>query len=294
VKLGVVFPQTEIGSDPKVVRRYAESVEAAGFDHLVVYDHVLGASPDRPGWSGPYTIADPFHEVMVLFGYLAAVTSRIELVTEVLVLPQRQTALVAKQAAEVDLLSGGRLRVGVGIGWNAAEYEALGMSFRDRGRRIEEQVSILRRLWSEREVTLRESAHAFDRVGLNPLPGRRIPIWIGATADIGLRRAARIADGWQSELGLGPELEANLARLRGYLTEYGRDSTTFGVAGEVGVARDGAAESLAAVAGWQALGATHVSLTTMGYGYAGADDHLAALVAVKRAWDQTPGPGALA
>jgi probable F420-dependent oxidoreductase len=284
VKLGVVFPQTEIGPTATAVRRYAQSVEEAGLDHIATYDHVLGAS-ERPNWAGYYTAADQFHEVMVTFGYIAAITSRIELATEILVLPQRQTALVAKQAAEVDLLSGGRLRLGVGLGWNWVEYEALGTNFHDRGKRIEEQVALLRELWSKPLVSARGDHHVISDAGLNPLPGRDIPIWLGTTADAGLRRAARIADGWQSELGLGPQLETNLAKLRRYLAENGRDASAFGIAGEVQVPNGDVEPPLAELAAWAALGATHVSLTTMGSGFPTLDDHLTALVAVRRAWE---------
>jgi len=280
VKLGVVFPQTEIGRDPREVRAYVEAVEGAGFDHVAIYDHILGAAA-REGLNGPYTLSDQFHEVMVLFGYIAAITTRIELATEVLVLPQRQTALAAKQAAEIDLLSGGRLRLGVGLGWNWVEYEALGEDFHTRGRRVEEQIELMRRLWSEPEVTFSGRDHTLSAAGLNPLPGRRIPIWIGATADAGLRRAARIADGWQSELGLGPDLEKNLATVRRYLAEYGRDHASFGIAGEVGFGAEGVEEAQ----GWQRLGATHVSVTTMGTGLATPAEHVASLLDFKKRWD---------
>ncbi len=280
MKLGVVFPQTEIGRDPRDVRAYVEAVEATGFDHIAIYDHVLGAAA-RENLNGPYTLADTFHEVMVLFGYMAAITTRVELATEVLVLPQRQTALAAKQAAEIDLLSGGRLRLGVGLGWNWVEYEALGQDFHTRGRRIEEQVDLMRRLWSEPEVTFSGNEHTLSAAGLNPLPTRRIPIWIGATADAGLRRAARIADGWQSELGLGPQLEKNLASLRRYLDEYGRDQASFGIAGEVGFGAPGVEEARE----WERLGATHVSVTTMGAGLATPQEHVASLIDFKKRWD---------
>lgn len=283
MKVGVVFPQTEIGADPRGIRAYVEAVERAGFDHIAVYDHVLGAAR-RPELHGPYGLEDQFHEVMVLFGYIAAITTRIELATEILVLPQRQTALVAKQAAEIDLLSGGRLRLGVGLGWNWVEYEALGEDFHTRGRRIEEQVELLRRLWSEPEVSFQSSGHRFTAAGISPLPHRRIPIWLGATADVGLRRAARIADGWQSELGLGLEAEANVQRLRGYLRDAGRDPSTFGIAGEVGPGAEGVVQAH----GWDALGATHVSVTTMGAGLKTPADHIVAILDFKRRWDEDP------
>jgi probable F420-dependent oxidoreductase len=288
VKLGVVFPQTEIGADPAGIRHYVTAVESAGFDHIAIYDHVLGASP-RPTLTGPYTLAEQFHEVMVLYGYIAAITTRIELATEILVLPQRQTALVAKQAAQIDLLSGGRLRLGVGVGWNWVEYEALGMDFRGRGQRLEEQIGLMRELWSNSEVTFKGRYHSVNAAGLNPLPSRRIPIWIGATADVGLKRAARIADGWQSELGLGPELEDNLSRLRGYLQQEERDPAVFGIAGEVGLGKSGVEQAIDDVRKWEALGATHVSLTTMGHGLTSPDDHLGPLMQFKRAWEGSPG-----
>jgi probable F420-dependent oxidoreductase len=291
LRLGVVFPQTEIGTDPAGIRHYVTAVESAGFDHIAIYDHVLGASR-RPTLTGPYTLGDQFHEVMVLYGYVAAITTRIELATEILVLPQRQTALVAKQAAQIDLLSGGRLRLGVGIGWNWVEYEALGMDFRNRGQRLEEQIALMRELWSNLEVTFKGRFQTVNAVGLNPFPSRRIPIWIGATADVGLKRAARIADGWQSELGLGPELEDNLSRLHGYLEDEGRDPAAFGIAGEVGLARSGADQALDDVRKWTALGATHISLTTMGYGLSGPDEHLAPLMRFKRAWETGQGGSA--
>jgi probable F420-dependent oxidoreductase len=292
VKLGVVFPQMEFGPDPEMVRRYAQHVELAGYDYIAAYDHVLGASPDRPMWSGPYTIEDPFHEVMVLFGYIAAVTTRIELATEILVLPQRQTALVAKQAAEIDLLSGGRLRLGVGLGWNWVEYEALGMDFHNRGKRIEEQIQLMRELWSKREVTFTGANHQVSAAGLRPMPGNLIPVWIGATADVGLRRAARVADGWQSELGFGPEAEENVRKVRSYVRDAGRDPASFGIAAEVGLAPAKFEESIREVRAWTAIGATHVSMTTMGQGIPGPTEHIELLIAFKQAWDAAS-PGAL-
>src|SRR5205807_2821090 len=193
---GVVFPQNEIGVDPEDIRNYAQTVEGLGYIHVVAYDHVLGADPShRPGWQG-YTFQDLFHEPFVLFGYLAALT-QLELVTGVIILPQRQTVLVAKQAAEVDVLSRGKLRLGVGVGWNPVEYEALGMNFHTRGRVVEEQIEVLRLLWSQEIVSYKGQFHTITEAGLNPLPVRRsIPIWVGGRADAALRRVARLADGW--------------------------------------------------------------------------------------------------
>ena len=189
MRLGVVFPQTEIGADPAGVRAYSQAVEGLGFEHLVTYDHVLGADPaGHPGFSGPYTTESLFHEPFVLFGYLAAVAPSLELVTGIVILPQRQTALVAKQAAEVDILTGGRFRLGVGQGWNAVEYEALGKSFADRARRMEEQIELLRRLWQEPVLDFAGRDHTITAAGLNPLPVQRpIPIWIGGSSEAALR-----------------------------------------------------------------------------------------------------------
>ena len=198
MKYGVVFPQTEYGNDPQAIKDYAQTAEGLGYDYLLVYDHVLGAHPDRlPGLTGPYTNAHPFHEPMVLFGFLAAVTTNLELVTGILILPQRQTALVAKQTAAVDVLSGGRLRLGIGIGWNYVEYDALGKNFRTRGRQVEEQIEVLRKLWTQPLVTHRTDDHNIDNAGILPLPVQRpIPIWFGGVAEPVLKRAARLGDGW--------------------------------------------------------------------------------------------------
>jgi len=209
MQIGVVFPQTEIGADPGAVRAYAQGAEQLGYAHLLAYDHVLGADPAaHPGWSGPYDIATTFHEPMVLFGYLAALT-RLELVTGIIILPQRQTALVAKQAAEVDLLTGGRLRLGVGLGWNRVEYEALGKDFSSRGRRAGEQVELMRRLWTEPSVTFRGTDEQVTGAGLAPLPVQRpIPVWFGAQSPAAYRRTGRLADGWFPQVRPGPDLDA--------------------------------------------------------------------------------------
>ncbi|MFD0660940.1 LLM class F420-dependent oxidoreductase [Thermocatellispora tengchongensis] len=208
MRIGVVLPQTELGADVGAVRAYGQGVEDLGFRHVMVYDHVVGADPAvHQGWRGPYDVDSTFHEPMVLFGYLAALTS-LELVTSIIILPQRQTVLAAKQAAEIDLLTGGRFRMGVGLGWNQVEYEALGEDFTTRGRRIEEQVGLMRRLWTERSLTFEG---AFDRVtgaGLAPLPVRRpIPVWFGAQSPAAYRRAGRLADGWFPQMSPGPELD---------------------------------------------------------------------------------------
>ena len=232
MRVGVVFPQTEIGADPGAVRDYVQAAEGLGYAHLIIYDHVLGADPKlHEEWKGSYTSKDMFHEPFVVFGYMAAITSRLELVTAVLVLGQRQTALVAKQAAEVDILTGGRLRVGIGIGWNHVEYEALGENFHNRGRRSEEQVALLRSLWTQEVVDFTGRWHRVPHAGLNPLPVQRpIPVWMGAggrqspTPPVPvLRRIARIADGWFPQFA--PEDDGareTIDALAGYAREAGR------------------------------------------------------------------------
>src|SRR5947207_13234197 len=209
MRIGVVFPQTEIGDDPIAIRDYAQAAEQLGYQHLLIYDHVLGASiANRPDWRGPYTSDTLFHEPFVLFGYLAGLTKRIELVTGVIVLPQRQTALVAKQAAEIDVLSGGRLRLGIGVGWNEVEYEALGQDFHTRGRRSVEQIAVLRALLTQEVVDFHGHWHHITHAGLNPQPVQRpIPIWFGVGSsqnpyppEAVLRRVARLADGWSPNI----------------------------------------------------------------------------------------------
>src|SRR4051794_39009396 len=205
MRIGVVFPQTELGGDVGAVRAYAERVDEMGYTHVLAYDHVVGADPTvHQPWRGPYDIDTTFHEPFVLFGYIAAVTS-LELVTGIIILPQRQTVLVAKQAAEVDLLTGGRFRLGVGLGWNAVEYEALGQDFHTRGRRMGEQVELMRQLWTERSVTFEGAYEKVTAAGIAPLPIQRpIPVWFGAFTEPALRRAGRLADGWFPQVGPGP------------------------------------------------------------------------------------------
>jgi probable F420-dependent oxidoreductase len=285
VKLGAVFPQTESGEDPIAIRNYAQAVEGMGYDHIVVYDHVLGASTaTRPDWSGAYTSETLFHEPLVLYGYLAGLTRTLELVTGILILPQRQTALVAKQAAEVDLLSGGRLRLGIGVGWNEVEYEGLNENFRDRGVRSEEQIAVLRALWAKPVITFKGHWHNIDNAGIKPLPPRRsIPVWIGGYSEATLERVGRMGDGWFPWIPLNDETRAKIERVHAYARKAGRDPSAIGLEPRLSlasVAEDGW-ESY--VGGWQALGATHFCVNTMGAGYRSLDEHAAALRRVKAA-----------
>ncbi len=281
MRMGVVFPQTELGGDPGAVRAYGARVEELGYAHVLAYDHVLGADPAvHAGWSGPYDIDTTFHEPLVMFGYLAAVTTTLELVTGIIILPQRQTALVAKQAAEVDLLSGGRLRFGVGLGWNAVEYEALGEQFTNRGRRSEEQMELLRQLWTQRSVTFDGRYHRVTGAGIAPLPVQRpIPLWIGAAAPRGYARAGRLADGWFPMHPPGPKLDEAKAIVDAAARDAGRDPSRIGMEGRVSWQGD-VDRAAADIGGWAKYGATHLSVNTMGAGLRTVDEHLAVLEAI--------------
>ncbi len=283
MQIGVTFPQTEIGADPLVIRDYAQAVEGLGYSHLVVFDHVLGADPARrPGWSG-YTSRDMFHEPFVLFGYLAALT-HLELLPAVIILPQRQTVLVAKQAAEVDVLTGGKLRLGVGVGWNPVEYEALGMNFHTRGRVEEEQIEVLRLLWSQEIVSYKGQFHTITEAGLNPLPVRRsIPIWMGGRADALLRRTARLGDGWLPQGKPDERMREAVERLQSYIREAGRDPSKVGIEARMNAREGDLDEWVRQTEGWQDLGATHISINTMGAGFKSPGEHIEAIRRYKEA-----------
>jgi probable F420-dependent oxidoreductase len=277
MQIGVVFPQTEIGPDVGAVRAYGERAEQLGFRHLLAYDHVLGADPAvHEGWSGPYDLSTTFHEPLVLFGYLAAIT-KLELVTGIIILPQRQTALVAKQAAEVDLLTDGRFRLGIGLGWNRVEYEALGKDFATRGRRSDEQVELMRRLWTEQSVTFEGSDDRVTGAGLAPLPVQRpIPVWFGAQSPAAYRRAGRLGDGWFPQVQPGPKLDEARGVVEQAAAEAGRDPAAIGMEGRVTFTGD--VDDLTARTGsWEQAGASHLSVNTMSTGLVGVDQHLAAL-----------------
>ncbi|MEU4292991.1 LLM class F420-dependent oxidoreductase [Kribbella sp. NPDC026596] len=277
MKIGAVFPQLEIGADPRVVREWTTTVETAGYNHALAYDHVLGADPaNRPGWTG-YTDKSLFHEVFVLFGFMAAITTELELVTGVLVLPQRQTALVAKQAAEIDVLSGGRLRLGVGIGWNQVEYQALGVPFRQRGALLEEQVDVLRTLWAEPVMSYQGKFHEIEEAGLNPLPARQIPIWFGGGADAVLRRTGRIGDGWMPQSAPDETARQQVALIRQTAEEAGRDPNSIGIEARLTLGAVPEQDWRAFADGWRELGATHLGVNTMKMGLAKPEDHAAVL-----------------
>jgi probable F420-dependent oxidoreductase len=279
MQIGVVFPQTEIGASPAAIRDYVQAAEGLGYAHILAYDHVLGADArSYAGWNGPYSHIDMFHEPFVLFGYVAALTRQLELVSGVIILGQRQTALVAKQAAEVDVLTGGRLRLGVGIGWNHVEYEALGANFHDRGRRSEEQIAVLRALWTQEVVSFKGRWHQITAAGLNPLPVQRpIPIWLGGRAEAVIQRVGRLADGWFPQFSPDKAGEETLNRMRHYAREAGRNPATIGIEGRINFA-DGDPDKWAQEAeAWQKLGATHLSVNTMKAGLRSPDDHVKAI-----------------
>jgi probable F420-dependent oxidoreductase len=280
MKLGAVFPTCEIGNDPAAIRDFAQTAEALGYSHLVCYDHVLGAvhGGREPKLTGPYTERDAFHEPFVLFGFLAAVTKRIELATGVIILPQRQTALVAKQAAEVAVLSGGRLRLGVGTGWNWVEYEALNESFGTRGKRLDEQVEVLRQLLRGEPIDFDGRYHRIDRAGILPAPPGPIPIWFGGFTPAAIGRAARIGDGFLFGAASSP-MQALCRQLKDALGAAGRAQAPFGIESIVHYA-EGPERWRKAAEAWKALGATHFSMRAMDTG--------AALMGEKRAGFTTP------
>jgi probable F420-dependent oxidoreductase len=284
MQIGVVYPQTELGGDPTAVRRIGRAVEELGFAHLLAYDHVLGAvhAERTPPLTGPYTEHHPFHDPFVMFAYLAGITERIRFATGVLILPQRPTALVARQAADLDLLSGGRLRLGVGVGWNHVEYEALGQSFRTRGARQEEQIKLLRRLFTEPVVDFSGRFDRVDRAALVPKPARSIPIWLGGSSEVAFDRAARLADGFIF-IGAGIDHIVDAwNRLRERVRSLGRPVEDFG-ADYVALPQDGVDGLTAQIDAWRGAGGTHVSVVTMGLGLDSVDGHIDYLTSVAHA-----------
>ena len=284
MQLGVVFPQTEIGSDPGAVRDYAQAAEALGYEHLLVFDHVLGADASkREEWNRPYSHVDTFHEPFVLFGYLAGITEKLQMTTGILILPQRQAALVAKQAAAVDVLTGGRLRLGIGVGWNDVEYEALGESFRNRGRRCEEQIELMRALWTQNIVNFEGRYHKVTHAGINPLPVQQpIPVWFGGGADQVVERIGRLGDGWFPQFQPDSAGQERIGQMRELATKAGRNPDNIGIEGRLNYA-DGADAWNRAAEAWAECGATHLSINTMRAGLANPDAHIKAIEEFKQA-----------
>lgn len=278
MKIGVVFPSTDIGKDIGAIRDFAQTAEGLGYSHLLLPDHVLGAVHEnrQPPLGGPYDEETEFHEPLTLFSYLAAITTSIEFATGILILPQRQAALVAKQAAQVAILSGDRLRLGVAIGWNPVEYEALDEPWFNRASRMEEQIEVMRRLWTEPVIDFRGNWHRIDRAGIRPLPDKPIGIWLGGYKDAAHRRAARLADGFilpgMKMDQIGPLME----RMRGYIAEAGRDPDAFGFEGAVSphFPQDKWADHVQA---WRDLGVSHIvmrGMTRGDKGFSETADHV--------------------
>ena len=263
MQLNAMFPTRDIGTDPAKIRDWAQAAEDLGYAYIEVPDHVFGATA-RDGWTPLYNETDPFHETFVMLGYLAAVTKRIRLSSGVLIAPQRQTGVIAKQAAEADLLSGGRLRLGIGVGWNHVEYEALGEDWKTRGARQAEQVEVLRRLWSEDLVTFNGRFHTLKEINILPLPVQRpIPIWFGGVSDAVVMRAARLGDGWMPIAAPDENAELKLALLREEMKKHGRDGAGFGIEGWLRMHEADPQRWAAAADGWRKLGADMVMLYPM-------------------------------
>jgi probable F420-dependent oxidoreductase len=276
MKVGAVFPQAELPADRGAVRAYIEGVAELGVDHMTIYDLVVAPDRERhPDAGGTYRRDDLFHEVLVLFGYAAALAPELELVTAIVIAPQRQTGLLAKQAAEIDVLTGGRFRLGLGVGNQAVPYEAMGMDYHNRGRRFEEQIELLRRYWTEEVVDFDGRWHRVNGAGINPLPIQRpIPIWIGAFTEVAMRRAARMADGFFGYSALEGGWPSTIGRMREWVAEAGRDAATFGIELELNAGADPSGQWQATAEEFVSLGASHVGITTTGAGFTSPDQHL--------------------
>jgi probable F420-dependent oxidoreductase len=293
MKIGVVYPQTELGQDPTAIRDYAQTAEGLGYSHILAFEHVLGANPERPGgWQGPYTHKQAFMEPFVLFSYLAGLTQKIGFSTGILILPQRQAVLVAKQAACLNVLCGGRLRLGVGLGWNEVEYVALNQDFHNRGRRIEEQVEVMRLLWKYSLVDYEGKWHKILDAGINPMPLLGyIPVWFGGHADQVLQRAARLGDGWMPNYRSPEDAQPALEKLDNYLANAGRkrgksgtsEAEGFGVEARIPYGEGNPDEWQTLLKGWQNAGASHISFNTMGAGFNTAEDHISAIQRIAKA-----------
>ena len=280
MRIGAVFPQTEAGTDIGAVTDYIQNVESLGFDHVLAFDHVLGANASsRAGWSGAYQHTDSFYEPMTFYSYVAAITSRLDLATGVIILPQRQTALFAKQSATLDLISGGRLRLGIGTGWNQVEYEALGENFHNRGKRSEEQIDLLRKLWSQELVTFEGKFHTVTDAGLNPLPPERsIPICFGGMADPVLERVAKIGDGWLPLGSPNDKLKISFDTLKKYLDQNSKSMSDIGVEAMISLKNsDSDTDIRKDLSSWAEMGTTHISINTMNCGLKFPGEHIKAI-----------------
>jgi probable F420-dependent oxidoreductase len=286
MRVGVALPQPEIGTEPSAIRDFAQAVEGMGYQHISSLDHIIQAGTPLGDYRAFYSRQSAFHEVMVLFGFLAAVTERIELVTGVVILPQRQAVLVAKQAAEIDVLSKGRLRLGVGLGWSRIEFTALDKPFETRGARIAEQVAVMRRLWTEEGLTFEGRDHRIEDAGFNPLPIQRpIPVWFGAGMEKPVRRAGRIADGLILRPWIPRErILEHLDIFRSAAREAGRDADSLGTEVSVNMSDSAPEQWAQAAAFWREHGVSHLTLRMTHVQTTGVDRHIDALRRFREVW----------
>jgi probable F420-dependent oxidoreductase len=275
MQIGAVFPHNEIGSDPGAIKAFAQGVEAMGITHLLIYDHVLGADPDREGgFRGPYDKDVAFHEPFTTFAFIAAVTEKIEMITTVMILPQRQTVLAAKQAAEVALLSNNRFRLGVGVGWNELEYVGLNETFNNRGRRQEEQVDVMRKLWSEDSLDYTGEYHRIDKASINPRPSEPIPVWFGGSAPALLDRVARLGDGWIPLMGANEKAQACIDTIKKTREAAGLSFDNFGIQAQAQYAGGSVERWQKHAEAWQNMGCTHLAIATHNAGPTNVEGHL--------------------
>jgi probable F420-dependent oxidoreductase len=276
MQIGAVFPHNEIGTDPGAIKAYAQGVEAMGITHLLIYDHVLGADPDREGgFRGPYDKDVAFHEPFTTFAFIAGVTDKIDLITTVMILPQRQTVLAAKQAAEVALLSNNRFKLGIGVGWNELEYVGLNETFNNRGRRQEEQVDVMRKLWSEDSLDYTGEYHRIDKASINPRPSKTIPIWFGGSAPALLDRVARLGDGWIPLMGANDKAKACIDTIKQTRKAAGLSFDNFGIQAQAQYAGGSPERWRKHAEAWRGMGCTHLAVATHNAGPTNVDGHLA-------------------
>ena len=276
MQIGAVFPHNEIGTDPGAIKAYAQGVEAMGITHLLIYDHVLGADPDREGgFRGPYDKDVAFHEPFTTFAFIAGVTDKIDLITTVMILPQRQTVLAAKQAAEVALLSNNRFKLGIGVGWNELEYVGLNETFNNRGRRQEEQVDVMRKLWSEDSLDYTGEYHRIDKASINPRPSKTIPIWFGGSAPALLDRVARLGDVWIPLMGANDKAKACIDTIKQTRKAAGLSFANFGIQAQAQYAGGSPERWRKHAEAWREMGCTHLAIATHNAGPTNVDGHLA-------------------
>ena len=275
MQIGAVFPHNEIGTDPGAIKAFAQGVESLGISHLLIYDHVLGADPDREGgFRGPYDKDVAFHEPFTTFAFIAAVTEKLEMITTVMILPQRQTVLAAKQAAEVALLSNNRFRLGVGVGWNEVEYVGLNETFTNRGRRQAEQVEVMRKLWSEDSLDYTGDYHRIDKASINPRPSQPIPVWFGGSAPALLDRVARLGDGWIPLMGANDKAQACIDTIKATREAAGLSFDDFGIQAQAQYAGGSPERWQKHAQAWQEMGCTHIAIATHNAGPTDVDGHL--------------------